>query len=91
MDYENSMAHASKRGIPGASKYGISSFVVVPSCTVRELLLELPGGSSMISDMEDSDLDQPLLQNTAQSIRVAHAHELSPDPSSTHPVSDAHL
>ena len=85
------MAHASKRGIPGASKYGISSFVVVPSCTVRELLLELPGGSSMISDMEDSDLDQPLLQNMAQSIRVAHAHELSPDPSSTHPVSVAHL
>ena len=83
--YENSMVHASTRGIPGASKYGVSNFVVVPSCTVRDLLLELPGGSTLVNDMSENELDGPLLQNTAQAIRVAHAHELSSDPSSTHP------
>lgn len=48
--------------------------------------MELPGGAVLVNDMEDSDLDKPLLQDTAQAIRVAHAHELSSDPSSTHPV-----
>jgi Leucine-rich repeat (LRR) protein len=83
--YQNAMAQASKLGIPGGTAYGISNFIAVPSCTVRELLLLLPGGPAVLSEMEDSDLDRPLLHSTAEAIRVAHAHELSTDTSSTHP------
>jgi hypothetical protein len=41
----------------------------------------------MMDGMGNSDLNLPLLQSTAEAIRVAHAYELSTDTSSTHPVS----
>lgn len=83
VDYQNSI-HANTRGIPGGTAYGISNFVAVASCTVRELLLP-GGGAPLIDGMGESDLDQPVLQSTAEAIRVAHAHELRTDASSTHP------